>query len=120
MHQVVKTLSANQSESLIIVAGSGSPGSASHMLNSPFGIFVTANFDLYVADSGNTRIQLFRAGERNGTTVADNGGTSNIALWNPTGVVVDADGYLFIVDNLNHRIARSGPSEFRCVVGCTS
>jgi DNA-binding beta-propeller fold protein YncE len=80
------------------------------MLNSPFGIFVTTNFDLYVADSANHRIQMFRAGERNGTILVGNGAPGTINLTRPTGIVVGADGYLFIVDHGNHRIVRSGPS----------
>lgn len=32
---------------------------------------------------------------------------------------MDADGYLFIVDSGNHRIIGSGPTSFRCVVGCS-
>ena len=118
-HQVVKTSLNDPSGTLIIAAGTGSSGSASYMLNSPFGIFVTTSLDLYVADSGNNRIQLFRAGERNGTTVAGNETIGSITLDYPTGIVVDANGHLFIVDFNNHRIIRSGLFGFRCLMGCS-
>jgi hypothetical protein len=36
----------------------------------------------------------------------------------PTGILLDADKYLFIVDKYNHRIVGSGPNGFRCIVGC--
>ena len=101
-----------------IVAGTGSSGSASNMLNRPIGIFVTINSSLYVADRDNNRVQLFRSGELNATTVAGNGSNETISLNRPTGVVLDADGYLFIVDQDNHRIVGSGPGGFRCVAGC--
>ena len=35
------------------------------------------------------------------------------------GVMLDADGYLFIVDQGNNRIVGSGPLGFRCIVGCS-
>jgi hypothetical protein len=77
------------------------------------------NFDLYVADCRNHRVQLFQSGESNGITVA--GSTSpnpTIKLDCPTGIVLDAEKYLFIVDSLNHRIVGSGLNGFRCLVGC--
>jgi DNA-binding beta-propeller fold protein YncE len=87
------------------------------MLSDPRGIFVDVNLNLYVADWGNHRIQLFQSGQPNGTTVAGTLGT--IMLYYPTSVVLDADGYLFIVDNDNFRIIGSGPAGFRCVAGCS-
>ena len=101
-----------------IVAGTNGSGSATNMLNTPIGIFVTIDSNLYVADRDNNRVQLFRSGESNATTVAGAGSMGNISLNRPTGVVLDADGYLFIVDQDNHRIVGSGPGGFRCVVGC--
>jgi hypothetical protein len=89
------------------------------MLNTPYGIFVDTNFDLYVADYGNNRIQLFQSGQLSGITLA--GATSlttTITLNNPTGIVLDADKYLFIADNGNSRIIGSGPNGFRCLFGC--
>jgi hypothetical protein len=105
--------------SVIVAAGTASPGSAFNELNGPGGIFVDVNFDLYVADLGNHRVQLFQSGESNGITVA--GSTSpnpTINLRYPTGIVLDAEKYLFIVDHLNHRIVGSGLNGFRCLVGC--
>ena len=89
------------------------------MLNSPQGIFVNSHFDLYVADCGNNRVQLFRSGEVNGTTVIVNGSNGLITLNCPMGIVLDGDGYLFILDGLHHRVIGSGPWGFRCVVGCS-
>ena len=119
-HQVVTHALNSSSNTLTIVAGMGVAGNASHMLNEPQGIFVDTNLNLYVADSQNHRIQLFRHGETNGITVAGSGSTlATITLNYPTAVILDADRYLFIADSLNHRIVGSGPNDFRCIVGCS-
>jgi hypothetical protein len=102
------------------VAGNGTSGSASNMLDGPNGIFVDTNFNLYVADSRNDRIQRFANGQMNGTTVAGNGESGAITLSGPQGVTLDADGYLFIIDAHNNRIIGLGPNGFRCIVGCSN
>ncbi|CAF1438885.1 unnamed protein product [Adineta ricciae] len=120
-HQIVSKALKTNSNAFAIVVGTGSAGYAANMLNQPWGIFVDINFDLYVADSNNNRIQLFRPGQLTGITVV--GSTSinlTISLSYPTGVALDFDGYLFIVDKYNHRIVGSDSSGFRCVVGCTN
>ena len=102
------------------VAGTGSPGSASNALNTPYGIFVDTNSDLYVADAFNHRIQLFKSGELDGVTVVgEKSAETTITLNHPTSVMLDADGYLFIVDSFNHRIIGSNQAGFWCVAGCT-
>jgi hypothetical protein len=120
-HKVVKKWLNGNSSTLEIAAGMNISGSNSTMLSQPIGIFVDINFDLYVADCGNHRIQLFRTGQLNATTVA--GKTSpntTIILSCPTAVVLDADKYLFITDQFNNRIVRSGPDGFRCLLGCSN
>lgn len=119
MHRVIKKSPDNHPNNSIVVAGTGCAGSPSHMLRDPNGIFVDDHFNLYVADSGNNRIQLFQRGLLNAITVAGSGASGSIALYSPTGVVLDAEGYLFIVDQKNHRIVGSGPRGFRCIIGCT-
>ncbi len=37
----------------------------------------------------------------------------------PTAVFLDADDYLFIVDNGNHRVVGSGSNGFYCIAGCS-
>ena len=119
-HQVVsKSLNSN-SNITTIVAGTGCNGSTSNMLDEPYGIFIDINFDLYVADAKNSRIQLFRLGQLDAVTVAGNGSANvTIALTYPTGIVFDADGYLFIIDLVDSRVVGSGPNGFRCLVGCS-
>ncbi|CAF0853855.1 unnamed protein product [Adineta steineri] len=119
-HQVLKrSLHDAVITSNRVAAGIGIEGSASNQLNSPHGIFVDVNMDLYVTDCRNNRVQLFQSGKPNGITVA--GSTSKnptITLFCPTGIVLDAEKYLFIVDRRNHRIVGSGLNGFRCLVGC--
>ncbi|CAF3998322.1 unnamed protein product, partial [Adineta steineri] len=100
-------------------AGIGIRGNASNQLYYPMGIFIDLNFDLYVADCNNNRIQLYEHGELNGITiVGKRSTTNNISLDCPSAIVLDADKYLFIVDRGNHRIIRSRPNDIRCIIGC--
>ena len=117
-HQVVMRAFGQRPNTYAIVAGKDISGSGSDLLNQPAGIFVTIVGDLYVADCGNDRVQLFRSGEFNATTLIGNGASGAIRLNYPTGVMVDGSGYLFIVDQGNNRIIGSGPDGFRCVAGC--
>jgi tripartite motif-containing protein 71 len=116
-HQVMMKSPGSSANTSTIVAGTGCAGSASNMLNSPWGIFVDISLNLYVADYSNNRIQFFVAEQPSGTTVAGNG--VSISLHYPTGITLDADGYLFIVDRIDNRIIGSGPNGFRCLVGCS-
>ena len=118
-HKVIKRSLNSSDTQTTTVAGTGCSGILQNMLYSPRGIFVDIIFSLYVADSGNNRIQRFRSGDLNGTTVAGKEALGTITLDNPTDVVLDADGYLFIVDNGNNRIVGSDLNGFRCIVGCS-
>ncbi|CAF1035223.1 unnamed protein product [Adineta ricciae] len=115
---VAKSLS-DTSSSLRTVAGTGCSGSTSYELAIPIGIFVNADFDLYVADYGNRRVQLFQSGQKNATTVAGSGAPGTITLNCPTDIVLDNDDYLFIVDQCGSRIIGSGPDGFQCIAGCS-
>ncbi|CAF0908314.1 unnamed protein product [Adineta steineri] len=119
-HQVVKrSLNDAVMKSNSIAAGTGTMGSASNQLINPRGIFVDVNLDLYVADVSNDRVQLFQSGKSDGTTVAGSRSVNpTIILYQPSGIILDAEKYLFIVDSGNNRIVGSGLNGFRCLVGC--
>ena len=102
-----------------VIAGDGYPGNTSTRLFGPGGIFVTINYSLYVADYANNRIQLFPSGQMSATTVAGIGAPGTITLAGPSGVALDADGYMFIVDRFMNRVVGQSASGFRCIVGCT-
>jgi sugar lactone lactonase YvrE len=119
LHRVVKRSLNDPVMTSVSVAGAGINGSASNELSCPQGIFVDLNLDLYVADYGNNRVQLFQPEESNGTTVAGRESPyPRITLEGPSGISLDASKYLFIIDRGNHRIVVSGPNGFRCLVGC--
>ena len=118
-HTVIKQSINDAPNSWTIAAGNGTNGSGPYQLKTPVGIFVDTTVSLYVADAGNNRVQVFGLGQLNGTTVAGNGAPSTITLTDPCAVVLDGNGYLFIVDRGSHRIVASGPGGFRCIAGCT-
>ncbi len=92
--QVVKrSLNDPEMTSIIVAAGTGSPGSAFNELNQPLGIFVDVNLDLYVADCRNNRVQLFRSGESNGITVAG----CVCIHWSIFDVVISDESYSHII-----------------------
>lgn len=117
-HQVVKMSLRDDLKRVSLAAGNGSSGNLPNLVNYPNGIFVDTNFDLYVADWGNDRIQLFPRGQSNAITVAGTGAPGTISLTSPSAIVLDADRYLFISDSNNHRVVRSGPYGFYCLFGC--
>jgi hypothetical protein len=117
--KVVKIFRNEKNAIKILITGTRSVGVGVNEFSSPWGIFVDTNFDLYVADAGNNRIQLFRLGQLQGTTVAGNGIPQCLTLNFPTDVVLDADGYLYIGDDHNGRIIRSGHGEWQCIIGCS-
>ena len=118
-HQVVSTSLERRMNFWNTVAGTGVAGSTANMLYYPSGLYVDQNLDFYVADCGNDRVQRFRSGQLNGTTVVGFTAPGTFTLDCPTGVNLDADGYMFIVDCYNHRVIRSGPNGFVCLLGCT-
>jgi hypothetical protein len=118
-HRVVVTSLDGRVNLVRTVAGTGAAGSTSTTLNQPRGLFVDENFNLYVTDHVNNRVQFFRAGQLNASTVVGNTAPIPFALSFPTFILLDADGYLFVSDNNNNRIVGSGPNGFRCLVGCT-
>jgi hypothetical protein len=119
LHKVIKSASTSTGNfSTLIVAGNGMSGSSSMQLSGPQGIFVDPELNLFVADCYNSRIQHFKRGQLNGTTLVGNGANGTIILNCPTAIAFDADGYMFIVDLRDHRIVRSGPNGFQCILGC--
>ena len=114
-HQVIRA-AKNEPNRSVSIAGDGTQGAASNMLNEPNGIFVDLNFTLFVADCRNHRVQRFFLNEKNGYTVVGTGNSHSITLNRPRDVVVDGDGYLFVVDTDNHRIQKFWLSS-RCSAG---
>ena len=80
--------------------------------NEPWGICATVEGELFVADTKNNKIRKI---DKNGlvTTIAGNGTFGNTdgpalaaSFGNPTGIVSDGFGYLYITDHLTHVIRK--------------
>jgi hypothetical protein len=117
--RVLKIALGSNPNSHVVALGGFTTGSTAAKFNEPYGLFVDSNFGLYVADSGNHRIQYFPAGQTNGTTVAGATAPGTISLFSPNTITLDGNGYLYILDQYNNRIVASGINGFRCIAGCT-
>jgi streptogramin lyase len=69
------------------------------------GVAIDGNDTVYVADSGNERIQVF---DIQGTFLRKWGsyGSGDGQFINPSGVAVDEDGFIYVADNMAHRIQK--------------
>src|SRR5206468_1707187 len=87
----------------------GTSGSAPGELFFPTGIDVDKAGNLYVTDSGNQRVQLFKP---DGAFVEAFGGAGagDGQLNNPADVALDPSGRVFVMDKDNSRVQRFSPS----------
>ena len=113
------------------VAGNGTRGfggdngpAIGAQLNEPYGVAVDSAGNLYIADSGNSRIRMVANGVI--TTVAgkgtpsysgDNGMATSAGLYSPYGVAVDSAGNLYIADTLNDVIREVSNGVIATVAG---
>ena len=90
----------------------GSSGSDAGQLQAPHGIAVAPDGSLYVANSGNNRIQHFAA---DGSYITSWGSfaassdteTAPTGTFNePWGIAVDQDGFVYVADTWNYRIQK--------------
>src|SRR5581483_2802583 len=99
-------------------SGDGGQATAAQ-LQSPVGLAVAANGDVYVADSAGNRIRRVVASSGLICTFAGNGGpgfsgdggqATAAQLNTPCGVALDALGNVYIADTANHKIRMVNPS----------
>lgn len=103
---------ASGASSGVTVAGvTKSLGSNANQLNNPFGICLDNSGNLYIADSGNNRIQKWSPGANVGVTVAGGNGRGSNAnqLADPYAVAVDINGNIYVSDLGNYRIQKWAP-----------
>ncbi len=81
----------------------GSQGSGDGQFLTPRGVAVAASGDVYVADSGNHRLQKF---DPQGNHLLTWGGQGDGPgqFQEPWGLVVDAQGRVYVADTWNHRV----------------
>ncbi len=84
------------------------PGSGPGQLSRPKGIAADAEGNLYIADSGNGRIQKF---DPDGKFLIAFGhdGPAETQLKDPCGVAVDANGSIWVVDVGTHKLIKFNP-----------
>jgi len=90
-------------EPLAFVTEWGSLGSGDGYLNAPIGLAVADGGNVYVADTGNNRIQVFDA---EGTFLFEWGsfGTGAGQFKTPSDVAIDELGNVYVVETHNHRV----------------
>jgi len=103
-----------------VVAGSSQSGSALRQLDTPAGIFVTVDGDLYIAEIQNDRVTCWRPNDIVGELVmGGNGrGVGLQQLSSPQGVWLDSHGTVYVADTGNNRIMckPAGTSDAEMVV----
>ncbi|CAF4815581.1 unnamed protein product, partial [Rotaria sp. Silwood1] len=107
-HRVTLWLTTNTTSGILVAGGNGA-GSTSERLNNPWGIYVDVNGSMYICDTSNHRVQLWKSGASGATTIA--GSTSDpgpyaYQLNTPTGITVDPYGYIYVLDSANDRIQK--------------
>jgi sugar lactone lactonase YvrE len=88
---------------------SASAGSGSNAFNGLFDVTSDPFGNVYVADRYNQRVQFFRAGELNGTTIAGITGVSgsnSTTLTEPLSVALDSQLNLYVADSVNNRVQK--------------
>jgi uncharacterized protein (TIGR03437 family) len=107
-------------------AGFGGDGGAatSAQLNGPQGLVVDSAGDVYIADTGNSRVREVSGGTIN--TVAgsgtpgysgDGGAATGAKLYSPVGLALDAKGNLYIADTNNSAIRKVSNGTISTVAG---
>jgi DNA-binding beta-propeller fold protein YncE len=81
----------------------GTPGTEDGQLRAPNAVTVDKDDNIYVADSGNQRIQIFtKDGKYLRNVNGSKDGTGSSVFVNPRGIAVDSRGILYVVNNLTH------------------
>ena len=86
----------------------GVAGTSLNKLDRPFGFALDASNTLYIADQQNHRIQKWLRGASSGSTIAGQAsgtsGTSLSDLYQPSAVILDTNGDMYISDTSNNRV----------------
>jgi tripartite motif-containing protein 71 len=86
----------------------GGKGIEEGEFNSPTGIAVDSNGNVFVADTGNGRIEKFSSTGAFVTSIGSKG-TDDGRLRAPTGVAIDHSGNIYVADTRVHRVLKLAP-----------
>jgi len=86
----------------------GGPGSGDAQFSNPRDVAVDGSGYIYIADTGNHRIQKYRPAGVDGGYEAKWGGpgAGNGQFNSPTGITIDSAGNVYVADSQNHRIQK--------------
>ena len=89
----------------IATLGSGC-GTGDYQFSHWFGLTTAPNGDIYVADTWNSRVQVFNSNLVYVATLGETGvaGSDNVHFNSPWDVAVDSAGNIYVGDNNNHRV----------------
>jgi sugar lactone lactonase YvrE len=110
----------NDDGTVDLLAGTGEPGfggdggpAVAAKLNSPTGLAIGPNNELYIADSANGRLRKIKADGTlvtvvgpGGATTGDAGPAADASPSYPVGIAFDADENMFIAENGANRVRR--------------
>ena len=102
-NQVQKCVVSGTTWTCSTFAGGIDAGSTADLFLQPNGVAVDASGNVYVADTGNSRLQKWAQDATEGATFAS-------ALAGPRGVAVDASGNVYVADSDNNRIRKCVPT----------
>ncbi|CAF0941675.1 unnamed protein product [Rotaria sordida] len=101
-------------------------GEAADRFDRPFSVVLDSSNTLYISDQNNNRVQKWLAGASTGTTVAGQASTvagmDSNSLDNPSGVLLDSSGNIYVADTNNFRIQYwpQGASSGTTIAGITA
>ncbi len=96
------------------VSSFGSKGTAQGRFYGPNSIFIDKNNYIYISDTGNNRVQIFKQnadGEYDAIVRFGTYGTEYGKFGDPVGIAVDNDGLIYVADFYNDRIQIFTPEE---------
>ena len=96
-------------------SGTNDGGISANSVNAPYAVLLDSSGNLYMADTGNSRVLVFPAGSTTATRVygqagsfttntPNNGGISANSLEEPLALVLDSGGNLYVADTVNNRV----------------
>lgn len=96
------------SKGTVIAGYSTSGGTGTSLLSGPTAIYLDLNRTLYIYDSKNFRVQMWRFNEPVSTTVAGGlgSGTTLNKISSGNGLYVDDQQRIYVSENTNNRITR--------------